>query len=450
MMSQIVALSIFVVMFAFIISGKVHRHIPALVGAACTLVLVFLVCMHSPEAAWKTLNLECFLNKEFWYAPGAAESSSSGINWSTIVFFIGMMIMVEGMGIAGFFRWLCLDLAKKVHYKVAPLFISFMLLSAVLAMFIDSITVVLFMAAITVELSLILKFNPVYMILPEIFCANLGGAATMSGDPPNIIIGTSLGFTFTDFLFNTGLVVLIALVLVVLFYYFRYHKKLKSGGSVDHLSGDLDPAKAIKSKPAFVSSLIIFLVTVVLLVTHAQTGITVASIGALAGVLTLVVFNRHSGKILKGVDWETVLFFTGLFVVVGGLEQTGILEILSQFIGNISGGNPIVMVMVILWVSASASALVDNIPFAATMVPVIRSLSATSGVELSVLAWALALGTDIGGNGTPIGASANVIGCAIAEKNGHRIGWGSYLMSALPATLLVLAVCSIYLIARYL
>lgn len=450
MMSQIVALSIFVVMFAFIISGKVHRHIPALVGAACTLVLVFLVCMHSPEAAWKTLNLECFLNKDFWYAPGAAESSSSGINWSTIVFFIGMMIMVEGMGIAGFFRWLCLDLAKKVHYKVAPLFISFMLLSAVLAMFIDSITVVLFMAAITVELSLILKFNPVYMILPEIFCANLGGAATMSGDPPNIIIGTSLGFTFTDFLFNTGLVVLIALVLVVLFYYFRYHKKLKSGGPVDHLSGDLDPAKAIKSKPAFVSSLIIFLVTVVLLVTHAQTGVTVASIGALAGVLTLVVFNRHSGKILKGVDWETVLFFTGLFVVVGGLEETGILEILSQFIGNISGGNPIVMIMVILWVSAVASAFVDNIPFAATMVPVIRSLSATSGVELSVLAWALALGTDIGGNGTPIGASANVIGCAIAEKNGHRIGWGSYLMSAIPATLLVLAVCSIYLIARYL
>lgn len=450
MMSQIVALSIFVVMFAFIISGKVHRHIPALVGAACTLVLVFLVCMHSPEAAWKTLNLECFLNGEFWYAPGAAESSSSGINWSTIVFFIGMMIMVEGMGIAGFFRWLCLDLAKKVHYKVAPLFISFMLLSAVLAMFIDSITVVLFMAAITVELSLILKFNPVYMILPEIFCANLGGAATMSGDPPNIIIGTSLGFTFTDFLFNTGLVVLIALVLVVLFYYFRYHKKLTSGGPVDHLSCDLDPAKAIKSKPAFVSSLIIFLVTVVLLVTHAQTGITVASIGALAGVLTLVVFNRHSGKILKGVDWETVLFFTGLFVVVGGLEETGILEILSQFIGNISGGNPIVMIMVILWVSAVASAFVDNIPFAATMVPVIRSLSATSGVELSVLAWALALGTDIGGNGTPIGASANVIGCAIAEKNGHRIGWGSYLMSAIPATLLVLAVCSLYLIVRYL
>ena len=450
MMSQIVALSIFVVMFAFIISGKVHRHIPALVGAACTLVLVFLVCMHSPEAAWKTLNLECFLNGEFWYAPGAAESSSSGINWSTIVFFIGMMIMVEGMGIAGFFRWLCLDLAKKVHYKVAPLFISFMLLSAVLAMFIDSITVVLFMAAITVELSLILKFNPVYMILPEIFCANLGGAATMSGDPPNIIIGTSLGFTFTDFLFNTGLVVLIALVLVVLFYYFRYHKKLKSGGPVDHLSGDLDPTKAIKSKPAFVSSLIIFLVTVVLLVTHAQTGVTVASIGALAGVLTLVVFNRHSGKILKGVDWETVLFFTGLFVVVGGLEETGILEILSQFIGNISGGNPIVMIMVILWVSAVASAFVDNIPFAATMVPVIRSLSATSGVELSVLAWALALGTDIGGNGTPIGASANVIGCAIAEKNGHRIGWGSYLMSAIPATHLVLMVCSIYLIVRYL
>lgn len=243
---------------------------------------------------------------------------------------------------------------------------------------------------------------------------------------------------------------LIALVLVVAFYYLRYHKKLKAGGPMDHLSGDLDPSHAIKSKRAFVCSLIIFLVTVALLVTHAQTGITVASIGALAGVLTLLVFNRHSGKILKGVDWETVLFFTGLFVVVGGLEETGILEILSQFIGNISGGDPVIMVMVILWVSAVASALVDNIPFAATMVPVIRSLSATSGVELSVLAWALALGTDIGGNGTPIGASANVIGCAIAEKNGYRIGWGSYLKSALPATLLVLVVCSLYFVVRYL
>jgi Na+/H+ antiporter NhaD/arsenite permease-like protein len=450
MVSQIVALVIFVLMFAVIISGKVERHIPALIGAVLTLTVVFGICMHSGKAVWETLNLACFAEKTFWYSPGIQNESSVGINWSTIIFFLGMMILVEGMGMSGFFRWLCLRLAKAVRYRVIPLFLSFMFISAFLAMFIDSITVILFMAAITVELSQILKFNPVYMILPEIFCANLGGAATMSGDPPNIIVGTSLGLTFIDFVKNTGLIVWISMIVIMVYFYICFGRKLNTGEKVV-VTEKLDPKYAIADLPRFAASIIEFLIVVVLLITHAQTGITVASIGVIAAVLTFIIFVRNNRAILKKVDWNTVLFFVGLFVVVGGLEQTGILNLLAGFIGKVSGGNAMVMVAVILWISAIASAVVDNIPFAATMVPVIRMLSATHvSIHLETLAWALSLGTDIGGNATPIGASANVVGTSIADKNGHHISWGTYCKYSIPATVIVLVICTIYLFMRYL
>ena len=450
MISQIVALVIFVTMFAVIISGKVERHIPALIGAACTLVLVFGLCMHSMEAAVETLNVKSIFHTEFWYAPGSHEESSVGINWSTIIFFLGMMVMVEGMGMSGFFRWICLKLAKLVNYKVIPLFLSFMFLSAFLAMFIDSITVILFMAAITVELAQILKFNPVHMILPEIFCANVGGAATMSGDPPNIIVGTSLGLTFMDFVKNTGLLVWISMIVLMLYFFLCFGKKLQANKDAVVITEALNPKYAIADVPRFIASTIVFIIVVALLVTHAQTGITVAAIGVIAAVLTFIVFVRNNKAILKRVDWTTVLFFMGLFVVVGGLEQTGILTILAEFIGKISGGNAMVMVAVILWVSAVASAVIDNIPFAATMVPVIKMLSMTYGIDIQTLAWTLSLGTDIGGNATPIGASANVVGTSIADKSGHHISWGTYLKYAAPATVLELAMCTIYLFVRYL
>ena len=164
----------------------------------------------------ETLNLKCFFEPGFWYAAGQAEEASAGINWATILFIAGMMLMVEGMGRAGFFRWLCLCIAKAVNFQVIPIFITFMIMSFGLAMFIDSITVILFLAAVTVELAQLLKFSPVPVILAEIFCANLGGSATMCGDPPNIIIGTSLGYTFGDFVTNTGLIAVISLVFVIL------------------------------------------------------------------------------------------------------------------------------------------------------------------------------------------------------------------------------------------
>ena len=190
-LAQILAVLIFVAMFVLIVIDKIERHIVTLVCGALTLVLVFGVAMKNMDAVINTLNVKGIFTTEFWYAAGESGESTSGINWATIIFIAGMMIMVEGMAKAGFFRWLCMKLAKMVNYKTIPLFIVFMIMSAVLAMFIDSITVILFLAAVTVELAKLLKFDPVPMILAEIFCANLGGSATMCGDPPNIIIGTS-------------------------------------------------------------------------------------------------------------------------------------------------------------------------------------------------------------------------------------------------------------------
>ena len=358
--------------------------------------------------------------------------------------------MVEGMGRAGFFRWLCLSIAKAVKYRAVPILITFMIMSALLAMFIDSITVILFLAAVTVELAQLLKFNPVPMILAEIFCANLGGSATMCGDPPNIIIGTSLGYSFADFVLNTGLIAGISLVFIVLYFYLCFRKELSKNNNVSGAVSYPQPAEAIENKRAFGISCVIFAAAVVLLVTHAQTGLTVATIGLFIAVLTLLTSGKDAMIILKKLDYETIFFFIGLFVVVGGLEQTGALTTVAEYIGKVSEGNVYLMIAIVLWVSAIASAFVDNIPFAATMIPVIKTLSATQGVDLDVLAWTLSMGTDIGGSATPIGASANVVGISMAAKEGHIIGWGKYCKYAVPATILVMVISMVCIYARYL
>ena len=450
MAAQILAVIIFVAMFAMIVMEKVERHIVTLFCGLLTLVMVFGVCMQSMTAIWETLGIHNIFTLDFWYTVGESSESSVGINWATILFIAGMMVMVEGMARVGFFRWLCMRIANLVHYQTIPIFLTFMIMSAVLAMFIDSITVILFLAAVTVELAGLLKFNPVPMILSEIFCANLGGSATMCGDPPNIIIGTSLGYSFGDFVSNTGVIAGISMIAVVIYFYFCFRGELAGkGNQKQDVANYPNPKDAITDQKGFVVSCIIFLIAVVLLVTHAQTGLTVAFIGVFISVLTLLASPKHIKEIIKGVDYKTLLFFIGLFVVVGGLEETGILEVIADFIGKISGGNHKLMIAIIIWVSAIASAFVDNIPFAATMIPVIKSLSASQGVGLPVLAWALSMGTDIGGSATPIGASANVVGMSVAAKEGHIISWGRYCKSMAPATVIVLVISMLCIFIRY-
>ena len=447
--AQIFAVVIFVGMFIMIVLDKIERHYVTLGSGILTLVVVFGICMRNGAAIMDTLAFKSFATKDFWYQ--ITESESKGINWATIIFIAGMMVMVEGMAKAGFFRWLCMKIAYLVKCKTVPIFITFMIMSAVLSMFIDSITVIMFLAAVTIELASLLKFNPVPMILSEIFCANLGGSATMCGDPPNIIVGTSLGFSFFDFLTNTGLCAGICLVVSVIFLYFAFRKEIISGnGEPVDLSKFPKPSEAITSKKDFTISCIIFALAVILLVTHATTHLTVATIGLFIAAITLIAFGKHAISLLKKVDYKTLVFFIGLFIVVSGLEETGILKLIANFIGDISDGNVKLMIAIILWVSAIASAFVDNIPFAATMVPIIQSLAETTGVPISTLAWSLAIGTDIGGSATPIGASANVVGTSVAQKNGYPIGWGRYCKKIAPATVIVLSISTVYLFVRYL
>lgn len=452
MVAQIAALLIFIAMFVMVVIDKIERQYVTLGCGLLTLGLVFGLCMQDVNAIIETLNVKSIATLEFWgLAKEAAAESTAGINWATIIFIAGMMIMVEGMARVGFFRWLCMMIAKLVHYKTIPIFITFMIMSFILAMFIDSITVILFLAAVTVELSQLLKFNPVPMILSEVFCANLGGSATVCGDPPNIIIGTSLGLSFFDFLQNTGVIALVCLVVTVIYFYLVFRKQLKGDSTAPINEAEMpDPKSAITDKKGFVISCIIFACAIILLVTHAQTGLTVAFIGTVIAILTLITSGKAVGTVLKKVDYKTLLFFIGLFIVVGGLEQTGILEVVAGFIGRISGGNGMVMVAIIIWCSAIASAFVDNIPFAATMVPVISGLAATTtGIDISTLAWGLSMGTDIGGSATPIGASANVVGTSVAAKGGYPIGWGKYCLKVAPVTILVLIVSTVWIFIRY-
>jgi Na+/H+ antiporter NhaD/arsenite permease-like protein len=447
-LSQIVALVIFLTMFAAIIAGKVHRYVPALIGAFLMIVVVFLAVLKSPGAMWQVLSLSDLVHARFWL-PGHEHFQSHGINWQTVIFIAGMMTMVEGMGETGFFTWICLQVARLVRYRVVPILIAFMLLSGFLSMFIDSITVLLFFAAITIELSRILKFDPVPIIIGMVFAANTGGSATMAGDPPNIIIGTGLGFSFIDFVVNTGPIAWLGILLSVGFFYLSFRKSLRAGTAGVAATEYPRPGDAIRNATLFKISIATFVLIIALLITHSQSGLSVGLIGVIAAALSLLAARKRALFILKRVDWRTLLFFVGLFIVVGGLEITGVLKALADAIGRISNGSLTLALTIVLWISAFASAIVDNIPFAATMVPVIANLSASAGFSLPPLAWALALGTDIGGNATPIGASANVVATAIAEREGHRISWARYLRYAVPATILVVVACWVWLALLY-
>src|SRR4030042_5344798 len=224
-LSQILSISIFIIVLGVIVWDKVPRYIPAIIGALLIIVVVFLGVMRSPSSAWNVLNLEQLVHFNFW-VPGQEHIESYGVNWQTIIFIGGMMVMVAGMERVGFFRWICLLAARLVGCRVIPILISFMLLSGFLSMFIDSITVLLFMSSVTIELGRLLKFDPVPVIIAEIFAANTGGSATMMGDPPNIIIGTAFGYTFNDFLVNTGPIAWAGMIVTLVFFYLVFRKIL--------------------------------------------------------------------------------------------------------------------------------------------------------------------------------------------------------------------------------
>lgn len=426
--TQVAALSVFALSYGAIVSGRVHRTIAAIVGAAVMALLVL-----------------------------RGEAIAEAVDWQTILFIFGMMVVIGTMERGGAFRWLGLHAARFARLEPLRLFVVLPVLAAALSAFVDSITVMLFLAALTIEVARIARLRPLPLLIAEITAANIGGAATLVGDPPNVILGTHFGLSFGDFVLGTGPLALVGVVVNTAFLAFFFRRDIAAAKAAfaerpnDRVRALalLDPASAIRDRGLFAIGWISLGVVVALLVSHGITGWSVGAIGVGAASLVLVLGGpRHRmPAILESIDWSTLAFFGALFLLVGGLERSGALEALAGRILDLGGGTAVAL-SIVFWVAALGSAIVDNVPFAATLAPVIGHLAA-SGLPLKPLVWAGALGTDIGGNATPIGAAANVIGISTYERStGERVRWGEYLRAALPATALTLSVLYVLLLLR--
>ena len=419
-------LAIFVLAYIVIASEKFPRHYVALIGAGLLVVFGIL----SPIEAL------------------------SYINWETLGLLAGMFTLVSILQEAGFFTWLAMTSLKKVNYHPVALFVILIIFAAGMAMFMDSITVMLFLSALTLQLCRLLKLDPVPLVIAEVCAANTGGAATLVGDPPNVILGTTLGFNFADFITHTGPISAIAALLLLGMFYLTNRKALMDAHSL--LTNEtIAEIETLHNEPMHAHltrvGLVGFLVAVMLLVLHIPlselTGIHInAAMAALipAGVALLVMKNADRKKAVLKVDGESILFFAGLFVLIGGLEKINLFEEMANSLADVSTANHSGLVMALHWLPGLASGIVDNVPLALAMSYVLKDLAAIPGMPaLGLMVWSLALGIDIGGNLTPIGASANVVAYSFMERNHGSIGWKRWLVVAVPPTILAMLFASL-------
>jgi len=363
----------------------------------------------------------------------------SYINWDAITLLFGMFTLVLTLKEVKFFKIIGNRIVKIFKNNIIMLFIALSILTALLSAFMDSITVMMFMSTLTVEISRVLSFDPVPFILSEITSSNIGGSATMVGDPPNVIIGTSLGYSFTDFIKNVAPISIIILVVNLIYFLliFRKNLKLENSKSVDIKEEKID------DKYGFYVSIVIFILTIILLILHKYIGISVGVVGLIGASLALFLNGKKFSNIWEKIDWDTLLFFVGLFIIVGALEKTDALYKISDLFSKIFIKNLKLMPPGIVFISGLLSNIIDNVPLAFSMIPIIKNLSKMNSIPLDILAWSLALGTDLGGNGTPIGASANVVALSILERNGIEISWKYYLKKVFPIVLISLLLSSI-------
>jgi Na+/H+ antiporter NhaD/arsenite permease-like protein len=381
----------------------------------------------------------------------------SYVNWETIGLLFGMFIIVVVLSDAGFFSYVAFILAKRLNYNARAMLIVFPLLAGLLASFLNSITVMLFLAAITIEIARLVKIDPVPLVVAEVVVANIGGASTLIGGPPNVILGTQLGFGFNEFLRNTAPIALAAALLSVGVLYLTQRRALTPFAQVDTQAlSRIAPESAIISKRMLRLGLAALIAAVALLVSggylESEFGIPLnAALAALIPAFLLLLVGRGGIEdTLKKVDYELLLFFIGLFVLVGGLEKTGLLSVFASGLAGASMGNNAVLLSLLLFGSAFISGLIDNVPFAVMMSYVIRDLSLIPLVlATALMVWAVSLGTNIGGNLTPIGASANIVAYSSLETHGMRMGWVRWIKIALPPTVAALVLCDILLYVKY-
>lgn len=427
-LTSIVLLSVYV-MLSFEI---VHRTAIALAGA--TAVILIIISTGLIQAG-----------ESFEFVTGA-------IDFNTIGLLLGMMIIVAIMAETGVFQYLAIRMSKASKGNMWKLLVMMSVFTAVTSMFIDNVTTVLLMVPITISIFRIFRLSSVPFILALVLASNVGGTATLIGDPPNILIGSATGIDFNAFLFHMGPTIGVSLVASLFMLKFLFRKDLaQKPQNLDELMAQ-DEKSLITDRGAMKKSLIVLAGVIALFVVHGSLHIE-PSLIALGGAGVLLVATRaRPEKVFHDVDWATLIFFAGLFVIISGAERAGMIDLLAKTALGITGGEPTLTFFLIIWMSAIASAFVDNIPFAATMIPLIHVLnqdgsiaSAFGGFATSPLWWALALGVGLGGNGTLIGSSAGVVATGLAEKAGHAITFNRFMRVGFPFMIMTVAIGSVVL-----
>jgi Na+/H+ antiporter NhaD/arsenite permease-like protein len=430
--------------------------------ASLILLLVYVVIslelMHRTLVAFLGATLIIFItytlgtwDKSFYII--SFDEAIAAIDLNVIFLLMGMMIFVGVMKKTGMFQFLAYKAYAMAKGNVFVLAFILQVITAVVSAFLDNVTTMLLMIPVTIEIAVTLKINPLALLIPEVFASNVGGTATLIGDPPNILIGSYAGLSFGQFVTNLALVCTVCLI-VTSFFFLWWQKKDYRGAEVKDVARTIAYLKAeyrITNKKLTIQSLMLLGFTILLFALHGLFHMPV-SVAALIGSLVLLAISGEDivEMLEHEVEWPTLVFFIGLFMVIAGAEETGLIQMIANWVKDLSGGNLTTAIILVLWVSAIASAFIDNIPFTATMLPIIAFLNQTiPGAESGVLWWALALGACLGGNGTMIGASANVVTVGLSEKAGYHISFMAYMKACWWPMMITVAIAMVYLLIAY-
>jgi Na+/H+ antiporter NhaD/arsenite permease-like protein len=452
-----VGLAILLGVYALIITEVVHRTLAASIGG---ILAVLALNYYTVEP---TLSLKAV---------------TTMIDWETIGLLLGMMVMVGIISHTGVFEWFAVQAYKKSGGSVWTLVVILCSVTAVLSAFLDNVTTMLLLTPVTIQLAKVLDLKPIPILISEVLFSNLGGAATMIGDPPNIMIGSALspgaiasakggvyahlaesGVTFNDFIFEMAPGILMTIVPSFMFIKWMYSEEF-SGERIRDVN-ELESKYGIKDMGMLKVSGTILILVILNFFLHPITHIAVSWIALVGALMMLLATDRHElEEPLEKVEWATLLFFAGLFVLVHSLQYLGVIEYIGTYVesaisyfGSADGDGAVIRlaaaILIVLWVSAIASAFIDNIPYTATMIPIILQISENLSIELGPLIWALAFGACLGGNGTLIGASANVVTAGMSEEAGYPISFNEFFKAGFPVMLISTAIVSLYMMLVY-
>lgn len=420
---QVIALIVFVGVYALLIWDKINRAVVSLLGASALILI-------------GVLNQEAAVH---------------GIDFNTIGLLLAMMAIVAISQKTGMFQYLAIRAAKIAKGEPWRILVSLSIVTALLSALLDNVTTVLLTVPITFLLVDELKLNPYPFLVAQIFASNIGGTATLIGDPPNIMIGSAVGLAFMDFVVNLGVIIPVVLAGFLVPMYFIYGRKMKVADELKRRIMAFNENEAITDKKLLVKCLIVLAITIGGFLLQKPLHLEAATIGLFGAAVLMLITGDDLQHVMEKAEWTSIFFFVGLFIIVHSLVEVGLIGQLAQKTLEMTGGDMKVTGMTILWVSAIASAFIDNIPFVASMIPLIKGLAPSMGGPEAIMPlwWSLALGACLGGNGTLIGASANVVVAGMAHKNGHEISFVKFTLLAFPMMLISIIISSVYMWFRY-